>query len=538
MSIVQPESMIPPSPGRTTIVAVVLAAVTIALGAACLIPNACGSFHDDGIYAVTAKALAEGRGYRLIHLPGSPVQTKYPILYPAMLAVVWKAWPSFPANLAALHALTLLTAGAAVGLTYAYLVRFRYVAGSIAAPACLLCATSTTFLYFADRLLSEMPFALLLVLALWTFDGLLQSPQASRTRQFVSGLALAAPLLCRSVGVCLIPAFLWIGWRHRRPLRWAYLGMVVIVLPWVFWTVVNHGEAKRNPILGYYTDYLGWWTEIAPWNAGKFILLNARSMATSVSFIIFGVDPWAWRGGVKICLVALVLLSIIASARMLRTSMCLPVCLISYLALVLVWPWPPQRFLVPIAPILAALLLDSVATILRRFLPARPARLAFSALVVLAIVGHLLSMARLRDHSQRYGYPSMSSPDNPVSWTSCEHMFTWIRGHTRPDDIIASALDPMIYLYTGRTAFRPFVARPLALFYDIGTSGIGTIEDMDRTLRVFRPRYLVQSPLDGFAEENPFNRQIEELSEREPGRFEKVYTGEDTRFVIYKIHGP
>ena len=128
-------------------VALALAVVTIALGAFCLIPNACGSFHDDGIYVITAKALAEGRGYRLIHLPGAPAQTKYPILYPALLAVVWKVWPSFPENLVAMHALTLLTAGAAVGLAYAYLVRFGYAPSSIAAPACLLCATSPTFLY-------------------------------------------------------------------------------------------------------------------------------------------------------------------------------------------------------------------------------------------------------------------------------------------------------------------------------------------------------------------------------------------------------
>ncbi|MEJ7638433.1 MAG: hypothetical protein WKF75_10785 [Singulisphaera sp.] len=145
-----------------------------------------------------------------------------------------------------MHALTILTAGAAVGLSYAYLVRYRYFVSSVASSACLLCATSPTIIYFADRLLSEMPFALLLVLALWTFDGLLQSPQSSRTRQFVSGLALAAPLLCRSVGVSLIPAFLWIGWRHRRSLRWAYPGMLVIVLPWVLWTIVNHARRRQS----------------------------------------------------------------------------------------------------------------------------------------------------------------------------------------------------------------------------------------------------------------------------------------------------
>ena len=123
-----------------------------------------------------------------------------------------------------------------------------------------------------------MPFALLVVLALWTFDALLRSPEASRSRQFVSGLALATPLLCRSiVGYCLLPAFMWVGWRHRRPVRWVSMGMLVIMLPWLLWTTLNYGEAKRNPILGYYTDYFGWWTEIAPWEAGQFVHLPMPS---------------------------------------------------------------------------------------------------------------------------------------------------------------------------------------------------------------------------------------------------------------------
>ena len=69
--------------------ALLLAGVTVGLGWVCVMPVVCGSFQDDGIYVVTAKSLAEGRGYRLIHLPGEPAQTKYPILYPAMLAAVW-----------------------------------------------------------------------------------------------------------------------------------------------------------------------------------------------------------------------------------------------------------------------------------------------------------------------------------------------------------------------------------------------------------------------------------------------------------------
>ena len=64
-----------------------------------IVDGVCGIFHDDGIYVATAKSIAEGTGYRLINLPSSPLQTKYPFLYPAILAIIWKINPNFPDNL-------------------------------------------------------------------------------------------------------------------------------------------------------------------------------------------------------------------------------------------------------------------------------------------------------------------------------------------------------------------------------------------------------------------------------------------------------
>jgi len=58
-----------------------------------------GIHHDDTIYWVGAKSIATGEGYRLLSYPGAPAQTKYPPLFPALLAVAWKINPAFPQNL-------------------------------------------------------------------------------------------------------------------------------------------------------------------------------------------------------------------------------------------------------------------------------------------------------------------------------------------------------------------------------------------------------------------------------------------------------
>jgi hypothetical protein len=103
---------------QNIMIASLLFLLVLVLGYWRMIPGVCGFFHDDAIYVITAKALAQGQGYRLIFLPHSPIQTKFPILYPALLAMVWKIWPSFPNNLFLMKWLTLVFGAATVGLSY------------------------------------------------------------------------------------------------------------------------------------------------------------------------------------------------------------------------------------------------------------------------------------------------------------------------------------------------------------------------------------------------------------------------------------
>src|SRR5277367_3698749 len=58
-----------------------------------------GKLHDDGLLFVSAKSLASGEGFRILSLAEQPAQTKYPILYPLYLSIVWKLNPHFPENL-------------------------------------------------------------------------------------------------------------------------------------------------------------------------------------------------------------------------------------------------------------------------------------------------------------------------------------------------------------------------------------------------------------------------------------------------------
>src|SRR6516225_11687525 len=76
---------------------------------------------DDSIYFSSAKALAVGKGYILPSVPGTPPATKYPILYPLILSLVWRWNPSFPANLSGAVAISVIFGLGYLTLTFVFL---------------------------------------------------------------------------------------------------------------------------------------------------------------------------------------------------------------------------------------------------------------------------------------------------------------------------------------------------------------------------------------------------------------------------------
>jgi hypothetical protein len=97
---------------------VVLLALALSALAFFSAPNIIGLFHDDGIYAVVAKAISEGKGYRIISLPGDPYQTKYPFLYSYLLSWAWSLNPEFPDNISLLNLVNVFFYFASLLLAY------------------------------------------------------------------------------------------------------------------------------------------------------------------------------------------------------------------------------------------------------------------------------------------------------------------------------------------------------------------------------------------------------------------------------------
>ncbi|MGB7911858.1 MAG: glycosyltransferase family 39 protein [Desulfobaccales bacterium] len=514
-----------------------LALLVVLLGYGRMVPQVCGANHDDGIYVITAKALAQGQGYRLIDLPGAPRQTKYPILYPALLAMVWKLWPNFPANLLLMKWLSVLCGAATVGLAYLFLRRFNYFSGGVALAAGLLCATSSFFLYFASQTFSEIPFALLTIPALWAMEAEIRAPSFRRGRQFGSGVLLGLPFLCRIIGVALVPAGLLILYYWRRPLRWVILGAVVVMVPWILWTLPGLGAWHHDPVTGYYTDYLGWWGSTGPALLGKVAAGNLVFIIWSIAKLsLEGLNQWLTHVALwPIVATFLGLISLVGVLGRLGRGQVLPFYLLFFLMVVLLWPWSPFRLLVPVLPFVIAYLLAGMLTLSGKL----PEKLWFRSLaagvVSILVLANLTLLYQDRVLSRRTGYPYDGLPSHPASWPQYQGLFHWLKANSKPGDVLAAWEDPMLYLYTGRISIRTFEATPAPRsLYGEAAPSLGTVADLGRTLRTYQVRYVVKMPVDTQVAKE-VNRVLDGLQQQYPDWVKTVWVGQDRRFAVLAL---
>src|SRR5262245_50571225 len=127
----------------------------VILASACLLyyiaisPQRFGRGHDDSVYLTTAKALANGEGYRIISLPYEPAETKYPPLYPFLLSLVWRLAPHFPENLPWMMLVSEATAVGFLGFCHRYLVTNGYATAGQSLIVVGLAALNWRFLILA-----------------------------------------------------------------------------------------------------------------------------------------------------------------------------------------------------------------------------------------------------------------------------------------------------------------------------------------------------------------------------------------------------
>jgi len=496
-----------------------------------------GLFHDDGIYAVVAKAVYQGDGYRIISLPTAPSQTKYPFLYSYLLSFLWWLNPVFPANIPLLKAFN----AALLVAIFFFAVGFyrRLFAGSTIASlvfAVLVCTNPILFTY-TDYVVSDLLFVLLALAALFLAIG------STRNTPFfgvVAGMACltrlaAAPLVFAGV----IHAYLRRGWRVTI----GYSAIVfLLVAPWFVWLSFDR-EASGLALISYYTAYdfsSGRSEGVGEWlvSHGTVVTSNLRHLFGSFEMLyLLPLMPWLLP-----FVVAFTALGMIVSFR--REEIFSWAFFLFSVGLLLFWPFHPVRYLAPLVPLLILFLFRGMSAgerwvkandgeyPLKRLL----AKIIWTpaALVLLLNGIWISSYLLIRDEQTTRG---LYGSRMPFSWEGFEESFAWIRQNTAPNATLGTAYDPMYFLYTGRRAIRPALHRPSTYFYPYGQAqpDVGSVGEVKPELEKLKIDYLIIDPLDGYAEGKATIKLLDDLVASYGDKAKHVFTSRDRKHRIYAL---
>jgi hypothetical protein len=477
-----------------------------------------GVFHDDAMYVILGRALATGQGYRYLNLPGAPVASHFPPGYPLLLALVWRVAPDFPANVVVFKLLNavFLCASAVIVML---LVRERLGSSRWAIATGLATAISVPLLVLVTMVLSEPFFLALLLATLVVAERFVCRPDGSAPTEgpalarsaLALGVFVGALTLVRSHGIALVPAICLLLARRRR-WRDAVIFTactLAVLVPWQWWNTV-HAGALPAPLRGNYGTYVGWWVlgfrEMGPAMIRDTLM---RTVPETTAMLTSLFSPARGTVAHAITLVALVAVLAAGARTLARRAPVTLLFLFFYIALVLVWPFAPSRFVWGIWPLLLFVLAAAGCSIgsadLRWPAPAR-ATLA----VLLLWLGFGYSAYELRAARGGWWASISRAADRRIA-----PAIAWTLANTSPNDVIAAEDEGAIFLYAGRRAV-PVASFTAAHYLRVRSPEVEAKEGLEPLLATYPLRaVLVGSQATFDAAEYLTKRPVPLLAHRE-----------------------
>jgi hypothetical protein len=417
---------------------IVVAAWAAAVGVLALNRFLVGVFYDDGLYAGLAAALASGDGFVHPHLPGSPAAIHYPPLYPVILAPLFGLLGPDAAGVAG-KLMNLVLAAAAAGLIAAHAAGARLLGDRVSpwVPAVVVGAAAAAIPVLTTQsvLFAEPLFAALLAAAVLLGD------RAAERRDgrlaFLAGLAAALTLLTRTVGVAAgagVVAF--IALRDRRAAIRAAIPVAVASVGWLTWTLTHRAGIDAALAINY-----GSYGEVLR-QAGLGAL---GSSAADLPRPLFAITlAWLPRGlavpfGIAAGAAALYGLWLLSR----RSSVGFT--LGCYLAILAIWPFPPDRFLWAVLPWLALAFAAGIAPLLRRPWLRVPA----AATAAAALLGYAIYEGR--------GLPRRAWASQAAAISANFNEVLPALRALPESAVLAVDNESLVWLYTGRRAVPLFL---------------------------------------------------------------------------------
>ena len=436
-----PQAYVRTGAGQWTIAAFLLCVFAV-LAWAQRVPSVTTA-NDDATYILLSRSLREG-GYHSIHLVGAPIHTKYPPVFPALLAGVSSVVGE---SVDAFAAMNIALAAAALALVFA--AAKRIVPASVALGALAMAASNPYLQGTAGTVMSEPAFLVLIALTVW-----LLSRAALTTRDIALACVCATlAVLTRTIGATLVLALLALLLLERR-WRSAALYGGLIVLSVVGVTLWLRAHAMPELAGDYISDAL------EPGNrsfdnplalAGSRVRANAPQYAAT----LLGALSVPTIGGTIVDnLFWLVIVAMglpVGFFLFWRRWRIVTLLMVSYGAVILAWPWVVSRFLLPLLPLIALAFLAGIRTVLE----GRGSRAASAVVIAIAAVIALTGLSRA---ASRIAVRSRCDREQPMQSASCFNadqlaLFAaarYVGEHTPPSAIVLSASEGTFFYIAER----------------------------------------------------------------------------------------
>jgi hypothetical protein len=337
----------------------------------------------------------------------------------------------------------------------------------------------------------------------------------------VAGLAYQT----RTVGLALVLAMIIVMvWRRRwRPLAGGMVGVGLVVGVCKFW----QGPASEVPLAyEYYVNYGDWFLHIVrDLGLGYVLSVPLKNLILWTLSMIRTALPEMYdlsRSAPKqfaVVVAAVLIWSTLLPGWIRRRYEAWAIYLLLYLAITLMWPFPPgTRFVVPVLPLILLAMWEGFQSV-------RPSARLFR--VTATITGVIVVASAVAG-----GYVRLTE----VNVKPSLHRYEWIRSNTAPGDVIACVLDPNCYLYTGRKAVSILANADAASFYDSRKKSRIRPEKPAEMIRASNAAYVMLESVPRMRTVVDFAREdIGKLQHDSPGQLEEVWHDDAEEATIYRV---
>ena len=443
---------------------------------------------DDAYYLLLGKALANGQPYALINTPVTGIMPIYPPVYPWLLSLLFRVAPQFPQNLWLFKLVPVVSMILLGPICFYYFRRVRNVPQWAAYLLAFFTIANPSLIFFAtSTLMSECFYMLLQTCALlaaglgaehWHAQEKSNEPstkqagkQAGGLRWAVlTGVLMSAAFMTRSIGVTLVAAILgaWLLRRWWKPLLVAGAIVAVTAGPWQLYARAHApSETDKQAQQGYITQsYLvQFWQRaageadmgnITPGEIPARIGHNIAQIAGEkfglliASRVLLIAGPSA-LGFLSVILFLLALIGWIACLREGIGEAELYIA--ASITLIILWPWEPTRFLLPLTPWLLFYVIRGGQVLLglrkrsatsTQSLPAWSIATVFMALLIaLNLLSNFDFIGSLDAQGRR-------KAGELGEFTEIEEMMKWVNQNVAENELCASLNPGLVYLYTNR----------------------------------------------------------------------------------------